>query len=166
MPFCGRKFNGSDYIGSRWSSFLDLSHGRNIRLPHTHAHTHTHTHTHTHSQTRTHPICSPHLQHDRDGGIERGGVYLPGISGTKGSYFSALFSVFSLSLSLFRLTTCVCVCVSCPPVFSIFLFGSPFSGFPQTPSGSSGRWSCRLTNLVTRWRKVLMKNGLLQFLQP
>lgn len=77
MPFCGRKFNGSGYIGSRWSSFLDLSHGRNIRLPHTHAHIHT--------ETRTHPtpLKSPDLQYDRDGEIEHGSVYLPGNSGTR-----------------------------------------------------------------------------------
>lgn len=42
MPFCGRKFNGSSYIGSRWSSFLDLSHGRNNRLHNQYTHnTHT-----------------------------------------------------------------------------------------------------------------------------
>lgn len=39
MPFCGRKFNGSGYIGSRWSS-----HGRNNRFHPQYTHT-THTHT-------------------------------------------------------------------------------------------------------------------------
>lgn len=137
MPFCGRKFNGSGYIGSRWSSFLDLSHGRNIRLP---PHTRTHNLKHAHPFKFAHQIYSAIERRE----IEQRSVYLPRTSGTMGSYFSVQSSVFSLSLSLLR------VCV--PPSSLFFFLTACFPAF----SVSSAHKSCRLTNLMACWRKALL----------
>lgn len=95
MPFCGRKFNGSGYIGSRWSSFLDLSHGRNIR--------HTSTHTHTHRQTHTYPTLLNFFtrftvrwrQRDRTGKC----LFAWDLRHQGFIFFLCFFSVFSLSLA-------------------------------------------------------------------
>lgn len=118
MPFCGRKFNGSGYIGSRWSSFLDLGHGRNIRLPHTHAHTHSNTQTHTHPFQFFHQIYSA---------IETVGsnreVFI--CLGCQASRVHIFLQLFLSSLCLFRCFIYPCVCVSHALLFCFPNFHKP-----------------------------------------
>ena len=80
-------------------------------------------------------ICSLHLQYHTDRRIEWRSVYLRGTSGTKGSYFYALFLS---SPCLFLCFLNPCISISYPPVLTIFLFGSLFSEFSQFPGVSSG----------------------------
>lgn len=128
MPLCGRKFNGSGCIGSRWSSFLDLSHVRIIR------HTETREPKHTPTLRRAFKLD---LQYDKDGGIEPGegwcavvgSVYLPGTSGTGGSYF--FFTFFPCLLLVSSLASFTkCARLPCPHALAICL-----SGFPQLLGG-------------------------------
>lgn len=113
MPFCGRKFNGSGYIGSRWSSFLDLSHGRNIR------HTSTHTQTHTPSNSHIpHPFKFLHQIYstmEAEGSNWKVFICL-GPQAPRVHIFPVLF--FCLLLVSCR----TCVCFSQAPVSSVFFF--------------------------------------------
>lgn len=69
-----------------------------------------------------------------------GSVYLPGTSGIKGSYFSSLFLVFSLSLSGFHLLVWMSPMPSSLQCFSFKLtFFSQDSHRPSVNGQASGR---------------------------
>lgn len=134
MPFCGRKFNGSGYIGSRWSSFLDLSHGRNIRLPHTHAHTHSTTHP-PHPFKFVHHIYST-IETEGSGR----GVFI-----CQAPMVNIFLHFFLPSPRLLHAFIDSCVSHALPSSLSVFL-AACFQDFHKPPGGSTGCWSCRLTN--------------------
>lgn len=121
MPFCGRKFNGSGYSGSRWSGFLDHGHGGNIRLP-------TNTHTHSDLFKFVHQIYSTVETEGSNGEV----FICLGPEALRVIFFCTLLSLLLVSSSVTFTRVCVCVCVSYLPAYSICLSGSPFPGFPQT----------------------------------
>lgn len=155
MPLCGRKFNGSGCIGSRWGSFLDLSHVRVIR------HTETREPKHTPTLRRVFKfVCQIYSMIKTEGSNRgRGGVvgsvYLPGTSGTGGSYFSSLF--FPLSSPCLFTSFIYKVCTSPMPSCARYLsFRLPVLRIPtvawRNPEAGAPGWQI--------WCKVVEESFL------